>query len=70
MVTVRLSHLTLTIIIVTIFEICQPIIDIAHSETFEDPLDFQGDSTFFNFDETQAWRNSNIANSALANTPM
>ena len=28
-------------------------IDIAHSETFEDPLDFQGDSTLFNLSETQ-----------------
>ncbi|CAF4353401.1 unnamed protein product, partial [Adineta steineri] len=42
------------LIIDTIFEIHQPIIDIAHSETFEGPLDFQGDSTFFNFSETQA----------------
>ena len=41
------------LIIDTISEIHQPIIDIAHSETFEDPLDFQGDSTFFNFFETQ-----------------
>jgi hypothetical protein len=41
------------LIIDTISEIHQPIIDIAHSETFEDPLDFQGDSTFFNFAETQ-----------------
>jgi hypothetical protein len=35
------------------FEIHQPIIYIAHFETSEDPLDFQGDSTFFNFSETQ-----------------
>lgn len=42
------------LIIDTIFEIHQPIIDMAHSETFEGPLDFQGDSTFFNFYETQA----------------
>ncbi|CAF4379790.1 unnamed protein product, partial [Adineta steineri] len=42
------------LIIDTIFEIRQPIIDIAHSETFEDPWDFQVDSTFFNFSETQA----------------
>ena len=41
------------LIIDTISGICQPIIDVAHSETFEDPLDFQGDSTFFNFFETQ-----------------
>ncbi|CAF4368448.1 unnamed protein product, partial [Adineta steineri] len=32
----------------------QPIIDIDQFETSEDPLDFQGDSTFFNFPETQA----------------
>ena len=42
------------LIIDTISEIHQPIIDIAHSETFEDALDFQGDSTFLNFSETQA----------------
>ena len=42
------------LIIDTISEIHQPIIDIAHSETFEDPLDFRGDSTFFNFSKTQA----------------
>ena len=41
------------LIIDTISEIHQPIIDIAHSETAEDPLDFQGDSAFFNFSETQ-----------------
>jgi len=41
------------LIIDTISKIHQPIIDIAHSETSEDPLDFQGDSTFFNFSETQ-----------------
>ena len=41
------------LIIDTISKIHQPIIDIAHSKTFEDPLDFQGDSTFFNFSETQ-----------------
>ena len=41
------------LIIDTISEIPQPIIDIAHSETFVDPLDFQGDSTFFNLSETQ-----------------
>ena len=28
--------------------------DIAHSETSEDPVNFQADSTFFNFLETQA----------------
>ena len=42
------------LIIDTISEIHQPIIDIAHSETFENPLDFQGDSTLFNLSETQA----------------
>ena len=42
------------LIIDTIYEIHQPIIDIDHSETFEDPLDFQGDSTFFNLSETRA----------------
>ena len=42
------------LIIDTISKIHQPIIDIAHSETFEDSLDFQGDSTFFNLSETQA----------------
>ncbi|CAF4364079.1 unnamed protein product, partial [Adineta steineri] len=42
------------LIIYTISEIHQPIIDIAHSETTKDPLDFQGNSTFFNFFETQA----------------
>ena len=42
------------LIVDTISEIRQPIIDIAHSETFEDPLDFQGDSTVFNLSETQA----------------
>ena len=41
------------LIIDTISEIHQPIIDIAHSETSEDPADFQGDSSFFNFFETQ-----------------
>ena len=41
-------------IIDTIYEIRQPIIDIAHYETSDDPLYFQGDSTFFNFPETQA----------------
>ncbi|CAF4438144.1 unnamed protein product, partial [Adineta steineri] len=41
------------LIIETISEIHQPIRDIAHSETFEDPLDFQGDSTFFNLFQTQ-----------------
>jgi hypothetical protein len=40
------------LIIDTISEICQPIIDIAHSENFEDPLYFQGDSTLFNLSET------------------
>ena len=29
------------LIIDTIFEICQPITEIAHSETSEDPMDFQ-----------------------------
>ena len=42
------------LIIDTISKIHQPIIDIAHSKTSEDPLDFQGDTTFFNFYETQA----------------
>ncbi|CAF4436020.1 unnamed protein product, partial [Adineta steineri] len=42
------------LIIDTISDIRQPIIDIAHSKTFEDPEDLQGDSTFFNFPETQA----------------
>ena len=42
------------LIIDTIYEIRQPIIDIAHSKTSEDPVDCQGDSTFFNFPETQA----------------
>ncbi|CAF4431786.1 unnamed protein product, partial [Adineta steineri] len=37
----------------TIFYIHQPIIDIAHSKTYEDPVDFQGDSTFFNLPKTQ-----------------
>jgi hypothetical protein len=41
------------LIIDAIYEIRQPIIDIAHSETFEDPMNFQGDSTFFNFPKTQ-----------------
>ena len=41
------------LIIDTIFEKCQPIIDISHSETFEDPTNFQEDPTFFNFPETQ-----------------
>ena len=40
------------LIIDTIYDIRQPIIDIVHSETSEDPVDFQGDSTFFNFPET------------------
>lgn len=42
------------LIIDAISEIRQPIIDITHSETSEDPVDFQGDPTFFNFLETQA----------------
>ena len=42
------------LIIDTISEICQPIIDIADFETTEDPLYFQGNCTFFNFSETQA----------------
>ena len=41
------------LIIDTISEICQPIIDIAHSETSKDPMDFQGDSTFLSFLEIQ-----------------
>ncbi|CAF4316935.1 unnamed protein product [Adineta steineri] len=41
------------LIIDTIYEIRQPIRNIAHSETSEDPANFQGDSTFFNFLETQ-----------------
>ena len=41
------------LIIDTIYEIRQPIIDIAHSETSKDLVDFQGDSTFFKFPETQ-----------------
>ena len=41
------------LIIDTISEIRQPIIDIAHPKTSEDPLDFQGDPTFFNFSKTQ-----------------
>ena len=42
------------LLIDTIYDIHQPIIDISHSETSEDPTDFQGDSTFFSFLETQA----------------
>ena len=42
------------LIIDTISDIRQPIIDIAHSKTSEDTTDFQEDSTFFNFPETQA----------------
>ena len=41
------------LIIDTIYKIHQPIIDISHSKTSEDPVDFQGDSTFFNFLEIQ-----------------
>ena len=41
------------LIIDTIFEIHQPIMDIAHSKTSEDPMDFQEDPTFFNFPGTQ-----------------
>ena len=41
------------LIIDIIYEIHQPIIDIAHSETSEDLVDFQGDPTFFNFPKTQ-----------------
>ena len=41
------------LIIDKIYEIHQPIVYIVHFETSEDPLDFQGDSIFFNFLETQ-----------------
>lgn len=47
------------LIIDTISDICQPIADIVHFETFEDPefqnlLDFpEGDSAFFEFPKTQ-----------------
>jgi hypothetical protein len=41
------------LIIDTISKIRQPVIDIAHSETSEDPLYFEGYSTFFNFPKTQ-----------------
>ena len=41
------------LIIDTISDIHQPIINITHSETSKDPTDFQGDTTLFNFLETQ-----------------
>ena len=42
------------LIIDTISNIRQPIIDIAHIKNYEYLADFQGDPTFFNFPETQA----------------
>ncbi|CAF4426379.1 unnamed protein product, partial [Adineta steineri] len=50
----RLLHLALTIIIDTISEIRQPIIEIDYSKSFEDPTNFQEDPTFFNFLENRA----------------
>ena len=41
------------LIIDTISKICQPITNIAHSKTLEDPMDFQEDPTFFDFLENQ-----------------
>ncbi|CAF4208609.1 unnamed protein product, partial [Adineta steineri] len=49
-----LTSIIYDLIIDTIYDICQPIIVISHSETSVDLVDFQGDLTFFNFPETQA----------------
>ncbi|CAF4427550.1 unnamed protein product, partial [Adineta steineri] len=56
------------LIIDTLSEIHQPIIDIAHFETFEDLVELQGGSTFFNFLETEP-SGSGPLNSPETNPP-